>query len=234
MSDLFLSVCESVQSRYGSKELLPLDLVQQLVAAALGYGSLNAFNANGANDLDILAAPAADLPYFTLRPNSKFRQFCIEEERLEKRCSELHMGSVLNPSVLSMCLTDSLQSIAAIESSCEICEDEAELTQRLALLANTALLDDAALIARYREITISPLNRVIKGNLLKDTGPRFSLTFEVHWYEKSAITWMGTLAGDFVQDECTITMHRPKPRIFLLEEMTFPTFKAAPQKTVLA
>ena len=234
MSDLFLSICESVQSRYGAKELLPLDLVQQLVAAALGYSSLNAFNANGANDLDILAAPAADLPYFTLRPSSKFRQFCIDEERLEKRCSELHMGYVLNPAVLSMCLTASLQDTEVIESSCEICEDEAELTQRLAVLANTALLDDAAMVARYREITISPLNRVISGNLLKDTGPSFSLTFEVHWCEKSAITWMGTLAGDFVQDECTITMRRPKPRIFLLEKMTFPTFKAAPHKTVLA
>jgi hypothetical protein len=133
-----------------------------------------------------------------------------------------------------MCLTDSLQNIAAIENCCEICEDEAELTQRLAMLANTALLDDAALVARYREITISPLNRVINGNLLKDTKPSFSLTFEVHWCEKSAITWMGTLAGDFVQDECTITMRRPKPRIFLLEKMTFPTFKAAPHKTVLA
>lgn len=55
MSDLFLSVCESVQSRYRSKALLPLDMVQELVAAALGYGSLSAFNTNGANDLDILA-----------------------------------------------------------------------------------------------------------------------------------------------------------------------------------
>jgi hypothetical protein len=234
MSDLFLSVCESVQSRYGSKELLPLDLVQQLVAAALGYGSLNAFNANGANDLDILAAPAADLPYFTLRPSSKFRHFCIDEERLDKRCYELQMGYVLSPSVLSMCLTDSLHAVETIGSSCEICEDEAELTQRLAMLANTALLDDAALVARYREITISPLNRVINGNLLKDTRPSFSLTFEVHWCEKSAITWIGTLAGDFVQDECTITMHQPKPRIFLLEKMTFPTFKAALPGNVLA
>jgi hypothetical protein len=87
-----------------------------------------------------------------------------------------------------MCLTDSLRNITAIENCCEICEDEAELTQRLAVLANTALLDDAALVARYREITISPLNRVISGNLLKDTRPSFSLTFEVHWCEKSAIT----------------------------------------------
>jgi hypothetical protein len=93
---------------------LPLDLVQQLVAAALGYGSLNAFNATGANDLDILAAPAADPPYFTLRPSSKFRQFCIDEERLEKRCSELHMGYVLNPAVLSICLTASLHAVETI------------------------------------------------------------------------------------------------------------------------
>ena len=46
------------------------------------------------------------------------------------------MGYVLNPAVLSMCLTASMHDVETIESSCEICEDEAELTQRLAVLAS--------------------------------------------------------------------------------------------------
>ena len=228
MSDLFLSVCKSVQNRYsyGLSKRLALDLVQQLVAAAFGYSSLDAFKSYGGNDLSVLAALGNDLSYFFARPHSKFRQFCIDEDRLEKRCAELQTVCAPNPSMLSACLVSSLYDVEVINRSCEISEDETELTQRLAVLANSALLDDANLIAGYREITISPLSRVIRGNLISDIRPCFSLTFEVNWCEKAAISWIGPLAGDFVRDECTITMHRPKPRIFLLEKITFPKFKA--------